>query len=65
MGPQVVAIVLPAMALFAHLVQIGKELGVNQLAARRATKAFNVGVLRWTRWPNLMQLNPLTLTPGL
>ena len=65
MGPQVVVIILPELALFAHLTQAVKEVSVEQLAAKRAVKAFNVGVLRRTRGLNPVQVNPPTLTSGL
>ena len=65
MGPQVVVIILPALALFAHLAQAGEKVGVEQLAAKRAVKAFNVGVLRRTRRLNPVQVNHLVLTPDL
>ena len=65
MGPHVVVIVLPNQALFAHLAQAGKEIGVEQLPAKRAVKAFNVSVLRRTCGLNLVQINPLALAPGL
>ena len=38
MRPQVVVIVLPQLALFAHLAQAAEEVGVEQLAAKRAVK---------------------------
>ena len=65
MGPQVVVIILPELALFAHLTQAIEKVGVEQLAAKRAVKAFNTGILRRTRGPNPVQVNPPTLTPGL
>ena len=65
MGPQVVIIVLPAQALFAHLAQAGEKVGVEQLPAKRAVKAFNVGVLGRTRGLNPVQVNPLALALGL
>ena len=65
MRPQVVVIVLPLLALFAHLAQAVEEVGVEQLAAKRAVKAFNVGVLCRTRGLNPVQVNPLSLAPGL
>ena len=60
-----VVITLPELALFAHLTQAIKEVSVEQLAAKRAVKAFNLGILRRTRGLNPMQVNPLVLTPGL
>ena len=59
MGPQVVIIILPASVLFAHLAQAGEEVGVEQLPAKRAVKAFNLGVLRRNRGLNPVQVNPL------
>ena len=58
-------IILPELALFAHPKQAIKKVGVEQLAAKRAVKAFNVAVLRRTRELNPVQVNPPTLTPGL
>ncbi|AMR28295.1 hypothetical protein A0257_15175 [Hymenobacter psoromatis] len=65
MRSQVVVIVLPKLAVFMHLAQAGEEVGIEQLAAKGAVKAFNIGVLRWTRWLNPTQVNSLTLAPGL
>ena len=47
-----VVIILPALAPFAHLTQAIKEVSVEQLAAKRAVKTFNIGVLRRTRGLN-------------
>ena len=65
MRPQVVVIILPALALFAHLAQAGKEVSVEKFAAERAVKTFNVGVLSWTGGLNPVQFNLLALAPGL
>ena len=60
-----VVIILSELALFARLEQAIEKVGVEQLAAKRAVKAFNIGDLRRTRGPNPVQVNPPTLTPGL
>ena len=65
MGPQVLVIILPERALFAHLKQAIEKVGVEQLAAKRAVKAFIIAVLRRTRGPNPVRVNPPTLTPGM
>lgn len=65
MGSQVVVIVLPTQALFAHLAKTSKEVDIEQLAAKLAFKAFDVSILRRIRWLNPLQLNPLALTPRL
>lgn len=65
MGPQVVVVVLPELAVFAYLTQTGKEIGVEQFAAQRAVKAFNIGILRRTCGLNPLQVNLLALAPSL
>ena len=65
MRPQVIVIVLLALALFAHLAQAGKEVSVEKFAAKRAVKTFSIGVLSRTGGLNPVQVNLLSLAPGL
>ena len=43
--PQVVVVVLPQLAVFAHLAQGGEEVVIEQFAAKRAIKPLDVSVL--------------------
>ena len=64
MRPQVIVIVLPALALFAHLAQAGKEVSVEKFAAKRAVKTFNIDVLSRTGGLNPVRVNLLVLVLG-
>ena len=62
--PQVIVIVLPVLALFAHVAQVAKVVSVEKSAAIWAVKTFNIGVSSRTGRLNPVQVNYLALAPG-
>ena len=59
-----VVIILSELALFAHLKQAIEKAGVEQLAAKRAVKTFNIDVLSRTGGLNPVRVNLLVLVLG-
>lgn len=60
-----IVIILLALALFAYLPQIGKEVGVEQLVGQRAVKALTMGILDRASGLNPGQFDLLAFVPSL